>query len=52
MRIKSNSGVRGGAKIALPTPVIEKPIVDEVEGIEEVIEDDEEEDESVDGGVG
>jgi len=54
MKINPRSGVRGGARIALPaTPIVEKPVVNEVEGIEEVIEeDDEEEDLSEDGGVG
>lgn len=51
MRINSRSGIGGGTRIVLPSvPVVEEPVINEVEGIEEVIEDDE--DESIDGGVG
>jgi hypothetical protein len=53
MKIKSNSGARRGTRIAPLAPIVEKPVINEVEGIEEVIEDDDdEEDISVDGGVG
>lgn len=54
MKIKSRSGIRGRRIKALPpVSVIEEPVINEVEGIEEVIEeDDDEEDLSVDGGVG
>lgn len=53
MRIKSRSSARGGARIAPSALIIKEPVIDEVEGVEEVIEEeDEEEDLSPDGGVG